>query len=84
MTVRAFWRATKIESAQPPYDTIHFKVLYPGQISDSQQPFAPDTVAPEKAPFPVVIFFSGANCDSLFVSMVGPQASRKGISSNSL
>ncbi|MGK7916628.1 MAG: hypothetical protein AB4038_13955, partial [Prochloraceae cyanobacterium] len=62
MTVRAFWRAAKVESAQSPYDTIQLKVLYPAQISDSQKPFAPDRADPAKAPFPVVIFFSGANC----------------------
>ncbi len=84
MIVKAFWRAAQVESAQPPYDTIHFKVLYPAQISDSQQLFAPYPAEPEKAPFPIVIFFSGANCDSFFVSMVGPQASRKGIGSNSI
>lgn len=79
MTVRAFWRATKIEGSQPPYDTIHFKVLYPGQISDSQQPFAPDTVASEKAPFPVVIFFSGVNCDSLMYQWLALKLVERGL-----
>ena len=65
MTIRAFWKATKVESAQEPYDTIHLKVMYPAQISANQHPFASDTVDRTKAPFPIVIFFSGANCDSL-------------------
>lgn len=36
MTVRAFYRAAKVENAQPPYDTIHFKVIYPAKISGSK------------------------------------------------
>jgi hypothetical protein len=27
MTVRAFYRAAKVENAQPPYDTIYLKVI---------------------------------------------------------
>lgn len=34
--VRAFWRAVKVETAVPPYDTLHLKVFYPAQTSDSQ------------------------------------------------
>lgn len=66
MTVRAFWRAAKVESAQPPYDTIHLKVFYPAQIKGSESERVGGIVpaVPEQTPFPVVIFFSGANCDS--------------------
>lgn len=64
--VRAFFRAAKVESAQPPYDTIHLKVLYPARISGSElerdQGIVPAN--PEQAPFPVVIFFNGFNCGS--------------------
>ena len=79
MIVKAFWRAAKVESAQPPYDTIHFKVLYPAQISDSQQSFAPYPAAQAKAPFPVVIFFSGANCDSLMYQWLAVKLVERGL-----
>ena len=36
MNIRAFYRATKVENAQAPYDTIHLKVFYPGQISEGE------------------------------------------------
>jgi hypothetical protein len=66
MSVRAFWRAAKVENAQPPYDTIHLKVFYPGLLSGSlsEHDFGVVPAAPEQAPFPVVIFLSGANCDA--------------------
>ncbi len=62
-TIRAFYRATKVNTAQPPYDTIHLKVFYPGLIPDQPPPdqdlIPVDT---QDAPFPVVIFLSGFNC----------------------
>ena len=63
MTVRSFWKAIKVENAQPPYDTIQLKVFYPALTSDSQQAFSPNQADRDKAPFPVVIFFSGVNCN---------------------
>ncbi len=51
MNVRAFWRAIRVENVQAPYDTIQFKVFYAASNSDSQQPY------------PIVIFFSGVNCN---------------------
>lgn len=64
MTVRTLFRATKVESAQPPYDTIHLRVFYPAQMSGSElernQGIVP--ADPQNAPFPVVLFFNGVNC----------------------
>ena len=51
MNIRAFWQATRVENAQAPYDTIQFKVFYSASTANYQQPF------------PVVIFFSGVNCN---------------------
>lgn len=34
-TIRAFFRAVKVENAQPPYDTFHLKVFYPARMSGS-------------------------------------------------
>ncbi|MDJ0702956.1 MAG: hypothetical protein QNJ46_06705 [Leptolyngbyaceae cyanobacterium MO_188.B28] len=64
MTVRTFFRAVKVESAQPPYDTIHLKVLYPARMSgsDLERNQGAVPVNPEQAPFPIVIFFGGVNC----------------------
>ena len=63
MNVRAFWKAIKVEKAQPPYDTIQLKVFYPALTANRQQAFSPDPADRTKAPFPVVIFFSGVNCN---------------------
>lgn len=64
MIVRAFFRAAKVESAKPPYDTIHLKVLYPARMSADEQEsnFGVVPADNQQAPFPVVIFFSGINC----------------------
>jgi len=35
MTVRAFFQAAKVESAESPYDRIYLKILYPAQMSGS-------------------------------------------------
>jgi alpha-beta hydrolase superfamily lysophospholipase len=63
MTVQAFWKATKVESAQSPYDTIQLKVFYPALTPDNQQTFSSYPADQTEAPFPVVIFFSGVNCN---------------------
>ncbi len=62
--VRAILRAAKVETAQPPYDTIHIKILYPGRMSGShlERDMGVVAVDSEQAPFPVVIFFGGFNC----------------------
>ncbi|TVP59838.1 MAG: dienelactone hydrolase [Nodularia sp. (in: Bacteria)] len=66
MVIRAFFEAAKVEGTEPPYDTIHLKIFYPGQISgsDLEKNLGVVTVDPEKAPFPVVIFFNGINCEA--------------------
>ena len=28
MTIRSFFRSAKVDSAQPPYDTMHMKIFY--------------------------------------------------------
>ena len=60
MNTRSFWRATKIETIDPPYDTVHLKIFYPAIFSEGQQQLFPPPNT-EKAPFPIVIFFSGGN-----------------------
>ncbi|MEH2056007.1 MAG: hypothetical protein V7K97_07565 [Nostoc sp.] len=66
MTVRAFFQAAKIEGFQSPYDTIHLKIFYPAQMLRRKVEINREIlpVDLEKAPFPVVIFFNGFNCDA--------------------
>lgn len=81
MTVRAFFRSTKVKNATSPYDTIHLKVFYPAQMSGSElektQGIIPaDT---EKAPFPIVIFFGGVNCGPENYQWLAVKLAEKGI-----
>ncbi|MEO1006746.1 MAG: dienelactone hydrolase [Cyanobacteria bacterium J06638_38] len=48
MTINAVWRAIAVDNAQSPYDRIQLKVFYPANQTKS---------------LPVVIFFSGINCN---------------------
>ncbi len=65
MTIRALFEAVKIESAQPPYDTLHLKIFYPAEFkqSEAEQNFGIIPADMAQAPFPVVIFFNGVNCE---------------------
>ena len=64
MSVRTIFRAAKVDSAQPPYDTIHLRVLYPAGMpgSETERDLGIVPADADQAPFPVVIFFSGVNC----------------------
>ena len=77
MIVRAFWRAIKIENERSPYDTIQLKVFYPASTL-SQQTFADDPIDSAKAPFPVVIFFSGINCNLALYEWLALELTAKG------
>jgi dienelactone hydrolase len=66
MLIRAFFAAAKVENTESPYDTIHLKIFYPARMSGSELEtnLGVVSVDSEKAPFPVVIFFNGINCDA--------------------
>jgi dienelactone hydrolase len=68
MTIRAFFRATKVATAQPPYDTLTLKIFYPAAPTGSETERMTGVVAADAtlAPFPVLIFLPGIN--------VGPEA----------
>ena len=68
MIIRAFFRAVKVESAQPPYDTITLKIYYPAKPtgSDIERNTGVIPANVDLAPFPVVIIMPGIN--------VGPEA----------
>ncbi len=79
MVVKSFWRAAKVKSLEPPYDTIHIKVLYPAKCSDTTEPLSLYPADPSKAPFPVVIFLSGINCDSFMYQWLAVKLVERGI-----
>ncbi len=76
-TVHAFFQATKVETAQAPYDTIHLKVYYPSQDSEESLIMVPPN--PEKAPFPVVIWFNGFNCSPEAYQWLAIDLARRGM-----
>ena len=81
MTVRAFFRAVKVESAKAPYDTIHLKIFYPAKMSDSaeERNFGVVPANSEQAPFPVVIFFNGINCGIEIYQWLAVELAKRGI-----
>lgn len=80
-TIRAFFRAAKVEGIQPPYDTIHLKVIYPARMSGNQLEKNLGIVPadPEQAPFPVVIFFSGVNCGAEMYQWLAVKLAQRGL-----
>ncbi|OZH52260.1 dienelactone hydrolase [Hydrocoleum sp. CS-953] len=81
MNIRAFYRATKVENSQPPYDTIHLKVFYPGKMSGSKQEQNQGIVPadPQQAPFPVVILFNGFNTNPELYKWLAIKLSERGM-----
>jgi predicted alpha/beta-hydrolase family hydrolase len=80
MDIRAFYRAAKVETAKPPYDTIHLKVTYPAKMSSSET--ESNGVIPvdrSKAPFPVVIFLNGYNCGAEVYQWLAIELVRRGL-----
>jgi hypothetical protein len=63
MNVRALYRAVKVETAVPPYDTVTLKIYYPAAASGSEVERNTGVVPAnvDLAPFPVVIFMPGIN-----------------------
>ncbi|MFB2917509.1 MULTISPECIES: alpha/beta hydrolase family protein [Aerosakkonema] len=81
MTVRAFFRSVKVENTTAPHDTIFLKVLYPARIA-SENIQAYQGVIPAdsaKAPFPVVIFFSGFNCEPALYQWLAVELVERGL-----
>lgn len=80
MTVRAFFQATKIATEPPPHDTLSLKIFYPGKGSKSEweRNLGVVPVNSQFAPFPVVIFFSGANCEAHLYDWLAIQLAERG------
>lgn len=81
INIQAFYRATKVENAQPPYDTIQMKVFYPGKMSGSEQEQNRGIVPadPQQAPFPVVILFNGFNTNPELYKWLAIKLSERGM-----
>lgn len=64
MSVKAIFQAVKVEGATSPYDTIHLKIFYPAQVSESSpgQNMGTFPADSQQSPFKIVIFFNGINC----------------------
>lgn len=64
MSVKAIFQAAKVEGVASPYDTIHLKIFYPAQVSESSpgQNMGTFPADSQKSPFKIVIFFNGINC----------------------
>jgi dienelactone hydrolase len=64
MSVRAIFRAIKVEESKSPYDVILAKVLYPSLEPQTDIERNSGILSPNKskAPFPVVIMLNGVNC----------------------
>lgn len=80
-TIRAFFRAAKVDSVKPPYDTLHLKVIYPARMSGSEreQDLGIVPADSESAPFPVIIFLSGINCGAELYQWLAVKLAHRGL-----
>lgn len=65
MPVRAIYRAV-VGAGEAPYNTITAKIFYPAVWSDDESARVTGIMPPDAAlaPFPVMVFFPGVNCES--------------------
>ncbi|TVQ16531.1 MAG: dienelactone hydrolase [Leptolyngbya sp. DLM2.Bin15] len=81
MTIRALFRAAAVQGASAPYDTLHLKVFYPGQLSkdDQTQNFGMVPADLSQAPFPIVIFLNGINCGTELYQWLAVTLAERGL-----
>lgn len=81
MQVRAFYRAARVASAEPPYDNLAMKVYYPclysGSLEERNTGFIPADEG--QAPFPVVIIMPGINISHESYSWLAHNLARAGL-----
>lgn len=79
--VRGFFEAAQIPGYLAPYDTIQMKILYPAKRSgnDLETNMGIMPVDSEKAPFPVIIFFNGFNCEAQQYEWLGVKLAECGM-----
>ncbi len=63
--VRTLFLATAFEGSGSPYDTLQLSVLYPAKLtgSDRERFLGVVDADPARAPYPIVVFLNGVNCD---------------------
>ncbi|MGI9667730.1 MAG: alpha/beta hydrolase family protein [Acidimicrobiia bacterium] len=60
--IRSLYGAARIPDAEPPYDTVHFRVFYPAATTGSDTERLTGEMNPQSGqPLPVVIFLPGVN-----------------------
>lgn len=82
MQIRAFFEAAKVVGdTQSPYDAIHLKIFYPAMMTGThlEKDMGIIPVNAEQAPFPVVIFFNGANCDAQLYQWLAVKLAQRGL-----
>ena len=80
MIVRAFFQAAKVESATPPYDTIHLKIYYPATTKEGDSPSSMSLPADrDRSPFKIVIFFNGFNCSNESYQWLAVKLAQQGL-----
>jgi hypothetical protein len=81
MNERALFQSAKVENASSPYDTIHLKVLYPSQASDSDQEQNLGVIPADSqhSPFKIVIFFNGINCGGELYQWLAVKLAERGL-----
>lgn len=81
MNVRSLFQAAKVENASSPYDTIHLKVFYPSQASNSNQEQNLGIIPADsqQSPFKVVIFFNGINCGGELYQWLAVKLAERGL-----
>ncbi len=80
MSVRAIFRAIKVEEAKSPFDVILAKVLYPSLEPNTDTERNSGILSPNKSkvPFPIVIMLNGVNCPPESYQWLGLELAKRG------
>jgi dienelactone hydrolase len=81
MLARAILRAVKINEATAPYDTMTLKIFYPAWLEDSEVVRETGILPVDTtfAPYPVMIFFAGVNCESYMYFWLAEKLAENGV-----
>ncbi|MEM7553866.1 MAG: dienelactone hydrolase [Cyanobacteria bacterium P01_A01_bin.84] len=80
LLVRALFDVAEVKNAEFPYNVIHLKILYPARMSrnEKENNMGKLPVESEQAPFPIIIFFNGINCDASVYQWLGIKLAESG------
>ncbi len=81
MLARAFYRAVVVDGVEPPYNVITLKIFYPALWSQDPQALATGIMPPDTsaAPFPLMVFWPGVNCDSAMYHWLAAELAQNGL-----